>query len=159
MIYRINKNTPNNIRKIFDNFKKNIKNIKKVCKGKLNKFYIDIQNQLNSSKTKYIFVKNNKEIVGFMILSKSMFKPTIEYLCSNTRGVGTKLIRQAENYVIENDATKLALIADKDAVGFYKKKGFKMIDEEVLLMEKEIKSKIQREQLSVLEDEIKNLKL
>ena len=118
----------NNVKKLTN------KKIDIICKYKLTNNIEDIKKKLSSkSKTiiKLFTYTPRHKINGYAILKINKNNSELLYLCTNQKGNGSKLLKKTEEITIQKGIKRISLESHEDAIGFYKKKGYKSIDRNV----------------------------
>jgi ribosomal protein S18 acetylase RimI-like enzyme len=77
-----------------------------------------------------VYVLNNKEIIGFLIADNKKTYLEIELICVSIegreiKGIGTTLMKLAENIAKEYSLSEIRLESQLQAEGFYKKLNYK----------------------------------
>lgn len=115
-------------KKVQENWEKLTKdNINKICKGKLTANLDEIMEK--KDKDNFIrlvnFTEKRKSINGFAIGKRGIKSVELLFLCSNQKGGGSKLLKRMEIVAFKLGKTKIFLDAHPDAIGFYRKKGYR----------------------------------
>lgn len=118
-------------KQVKDNIKKMTANeIDSLCKEKLSFSISDIKFQFqNPSNIIYVIYDKKFKLKAFAIAKVTNDSLELSYLCSSIRGGGSKLLNLIEKEALLRRKPEVYLFAvDKEAIEFYKKKGYKSID-------------------------------